>query len=120
MFIVTACHTEGTNQGVSTEAAGTSDKAISHEKIDTIATSPVFPGTDAFQLGCELVQDQAEMLLEEYHRKGTADKRLQQIISELKQLEKQWKERSCQQVFGHMIPEIPHFPHKVQKTTQKK
>jgi hypothetical protein len=77
---------------------------------DTHEKTLVFPGTDSFQQACELIQDQAESLLEEYHRKGTADERLRQIVAILEELDGQWKEKDCQQVFGYMIPEIPRSP----------
>jgi hypothetical protein len=120
IFITASCQTENRDDAADTKAIDTSTKAISHKKMDTPAKSPVFPGADAFQLSCELIQDQAETLLEEYYRKGTSDERLEEIINDLNRLDKNWKEKDCQQVFGHMIPKIPNSPHKIRKNNLEK
>ncbi|MDO1445875.1 hypothetical protein Q0590_06410 [Rhodocytophaga aerolata] len=80
------------------------------EAADTSANRPVFPGGDAIQLTCEFIQDQAEVLLEEYHQPGITGERKRQVIKELQQLNQQWLDSDCQQVFGFMVPNLPRLP----------
>jgi hypothetical protein len=77
---------------------------------DTSANRPVFPGGDTIQLTCEFIQDQAEVLLEEYYQPDVTRVRARQVIKELQKLNKQWMDSDCQQVFGFMVPNLPSLP----------
>jgi hypothetical protein len=110
-WLVSACHpaNDPENQNRSAEKLPAGNKA-NRQTSDTLAVTPVFPGGDAIQLNCEFIQDQAEVLLEEYHQPATPANRLTQIVAELKKLNQKWIEGDCQQVFGFMVPDMPAAP----------
>lgn len=104
---ITACSPGEKKQTTTLQGADSIKKQAHQPTKGHSVTQEVFPGRDSFQQGCELIQDQAEALLEEYYRKGTREKRQKQIVAELHNLNRAWKQQDCGQVFGYMIPSIP-------------
>jgi hypothetical protein len=104
-FFSIACHQEEKKQRAPLQAIDTLQNGQPRKAKS--GTREAFPGGDTIQRGCQLVQGQAESLLEEYHQSTTTKARRRQIIVELKKLELEWKRMDCEQVFGYMIPHIP-------------
>jgi hypothetical protein len=115
LLSISSCYPEDKNRQDASQRADSVRKQTSQGEKDSSSAGLVFPGTDTFQQGCEMLQDQAEALLEEYHRQGTTNLRLKQIIPELEKLDQQWQARDCQQVFGFIIPKVPRQPHSTRK-----
>ena len=109
-FFIFACNPAPDQQRVEMPSANRQSAKSSHKTVDSLTVSPVFPGGDVIQVNCEFIQDQAEILLEEYYKHGTSDNRLKKIIIELERLNQEWIKSDCQQVFGFMVPEIPSRP----------
>lgn len=112
LFVCMAgCHKKEHQQERHTTEYTTADSSSKEEKQETnLGKTEVFPGRDEFQQSCEIVQDEAEALLEEYYHKHTSRSRAIQIVKKLKNLEQQWTSLDCRQVFGYMIPQIPTPP----------
>jgi hypothetical protein len=108
-IVTSACHSEEKKQSANMQAVDTLNKETFQQEVSE--TPIVFPGGDNIQQDCQFLQGEAEVLLEEYYRKETHSKRLEQIIVELKNLEQEWKQMDCQQVFGFIVPQIPTLPH---------
>lgn len=105
VLLMAACQMEVKKQRETLQATDTLQKANPAKAAS--GTREAFPGGDTIQQDCQLVQGQAESLLEEYHQKRTTEARKRQITAALKKLELEWKQKECQQVFGYMIPHIP-------------
>lgn len=107
VFLMFACNASTDQEYVNTSSANVQTTEKNSDVPDTSATRPLFPGGDAIQLNCEFIQDQAEILLEEYYKQSTPEIRLKEIVVELKKLDQEWTKSDCRQVFGFMVPKIP-------------
>jgi hypothetical protein len=61
---------------------------------------------DTLSLGCELLEDEAEQLLEEYRRDSTTNARRKQILERLREIGRTWDQIGCRALFGDIVAKV--------------
>ena len=76
--------------------------------------APIPPGGDSHQRGCRALQTDAERLVEEYGRPGTTNQRRAEILEDLRNIGRDWRDTGCRARFGDiaLTPPRPGFPPK--------
>jgi hypothetical protein len=67
----------------------------------------IAPGTDTFSIMCWGLQSRVGPLVEEYGRASTTAARMEEILTELRQIGQTWISAGCRDVFGQITMTLP-------------
>jgi hypothetical protein len=70
-----------------------------------VARRPI-EGGDSLAIECRRQRNRADELIAEYGRSGTTEERRQDIISELREIGRNWRTLGCQDEFGPIVLEL--------------